>query len=52
MQRQDGTTVDFQADNYDIFKLGQEDLRRVRQIGTDPALRSGEIQLYGYYVSA
>jgi len=52
MQSYDGDESDFVGTDFDIFKLGQEGWKSVRQVGTTPAIRSGAITLIGYYVSA
>lgn len=52
MQDYDGGEHDFVGTDFDIYKLGQEGWKSVRQIGTTPALRADAITLSGYYVSA
>ena len=52
MQRYDGTTRDFVGTTFDIYKLGEEGWKSVRQVGTTAALRANAIRLNGYYVSA
>jgi hypothetical protein len=51
LQDYDGGEHDFVGTDFDIYKLGGEGLRRVRQVGTTAALRTGAITLFGYYVS-
>lgn len=52
LQTYEGTEHDFVGTDFDIYKLGIEGLRRVRQIGTTVALRSGAITLHGYYIAS
>lgn len=52
MQRWDGSNRDHAVYVGDVLKVGGDNLRRIRRVGTDALLHANLITATGYYVQA